>query len=393
MNKSDTFQSFVLGGFECSSHRRADGRRLDLIAGTHHDRWAASDYAQLRAHGIRAMRDGIRWHLVEPTPGSYDWSSFLPMLHAAHDAGVQVIWDLCHYGWPDDIDIWRPEFVDRFAHYAVEVARLIRDETGEVPIYCPINEVSFWSWAGGDKGRIHPLAYGRGWELKHQLIRATIATIELIRNIEPRSRFITAEPLINVVAHPDRPQDKEEAEAYRRAQFQTCDMLTGELWPGLGGRPEYLDIIGLNYYEKNQWYLGGENPEVIHPGSPHHRPLHDMLGEVYLRYGRPMLISETGAENDNRGPWLEAVCSEVDKALASQIPIEGVCLYPVLDYPGWDDDRHCSTGLLGMPDIHGHRPVYAPMASVLRRWQPHSRANSLRIAVDDLADTAPALSR
>lgn len=393
MHVSDTFQSFFLGGFECSSHRRADGRRLDLIDSTGHAQWVARDFAQLRAHGIRAMRDGIRWHLIEQPGGTYDWSSFLPMLHAANDAGVQVIWDLCHYGYPDHLDIWRPEFVDRFARYAVEVTRLIRDETGQVPIFCPINEISYWSWAGGDKALINPVAGQRGWELKHQLIRATIHAIELVRNIEPRTRFITAEPLINVVAHPDRPQDREEAENYRRAQFQTCDMLTGELWPGLGGKPEYLDIIGLNYYERNQWFLGDpEHPEVIHPGSPYHRPLHDLLGEVYLRYGRPMLLSETGAEGDDRAPWLESVCSEVNEALAAQIPIEGICLYPVLDYPGWENERHCPTGLLGNADIHGHRPVYAPLASVLKRWQPPSRVSSLRMA-DDLPESAPAYSR
>ena len=54
------FRSFFLGGFECSSHRRADGHRLDLIAGTRHDALALSDYEQLSQHGIGAARDGIR---------------------------------------------------------------------------------------------------------------------------------------------------------------------------------------------------------------------------------------------------------------------------------------------------------------------------------------------
>ena len=39
------------------------------------------------------------------------------MMHAARDTGVQVIWDLCHYGWPDDLDIFRPEFVRRFSAF------------------------------------------------------------------------------------------------------------------------------------------------------------------------------------------------------------------------------------------------------------------------------------
>ena len=39
------------------------------------------------------------------------------MLEAARDEGVQVIWDLCHYGWPDDLDIFSPQFVERFARF------------------------------------------------------------------------------------------------------------------------------------------------------------------------------------------------------------------------------------------------------------------------------------
>lgn len=150
------FNSFFLGGFECSSHSRQDGRRLDLLASTKHDRLAAQDYQQLAEYGIRAVRDGIRWHLIERSAGRYDWSSFLPMLHAARDGGVQVIWDLCHYGWPDEIDIWKPEFVERFARFAGAAARLVRDETDAVPFFCPINEISYFAWAGGtSRASIH----------------------------------------------------------------------------------------------------------------------------------------------------------------------------------------------------------------------------------------------
>jgi hypothetical protein len=104
--KSELFQSFFLGGFECSSHRRRDQRRLDLLAATRHDVNAGADYRALARHGITTVRDGLRWHLIETIPGHYDWSSFLPMLHAARDTGTQVIWDLLHWGWPDDLDIW-----------------------------------------------------------------------------------------------------------------------------------------------------------------------------------------------------------------------------------------------------------------------------------------------
>ena len=105
------FKSFWMAGFECSCHRRGDNRRLDLIAATEHDRWAAADYARARRLGIETVRDGTRWHRIERSPGRYDFSSLLPMVRAARDNGVQVIWDLCHYGWPEGLDVFRPEFV------------------------------------------------------------------------------------------------------------------------------------------------------------------------------------------------------------------------------------------------------------------------------------------
>src|SRR5690348_3560192 len=98
------FASFFMAGFECSTHPRRGGRRLDLLAATQHDRVARADCCRCRTAGLHAVRDGIRWHLVEPSAGQYDFSSVLPLLHAARAAGVEVLWDLFHYGWPDDLD-------------------------------------------------------------------------------------------------------------------------------------------------------------------------------------------------------------------------------------------------------------------------------------------------
>lgn len=366
MHHPSLFKSFFQGGFECSTHRRGDGRRLDLLVGTGHDRWPAEDYAALRHHGISTVRDGLRWHLIERTPGEYDWSSFLPQLRAANASGTQVIWDLCHYGWPDDLDIWRPGFVERFARFAAAAARLVREESDTLPFYSPINEISFWAWAGGDHAYFNPLGQGRGAELKHQLVRASIAAIEAIRAVEPRARFVQVDPAIHIRASNDRPGPQREAENARQAQFEAWDMLCGKAWPGLGGKPEYLDIIGINYYSDNQWYLGGPTIERSHPD---YRAFQGILAEIHQRYGRPLLVAETGAEGDLRGDWLRYVSEQVGIALQRGVPVEGICLYPVLDYPGWDDERHCPTGLLGFPDAEGRRELHAGLADELRLQQ------------------------
>ena len=54
------FESFFLGGFECSTHRLASGKRLDEIAFTYHDRFAREDYLRLHEQGIGTARDGLR---------------------------------------------------------------------------------------------------------------------------------------------------------------------------------------------------------------------------------------------------------------------------------------------------------------------------------------------
>ena len=362
MRKS-LFDSFLMAGYECSTHRRHDGRRLDMLEATGHARFAEQDYRQLASLGIRCARDGLRWHLIDRHPQGYDWSSFLPMFRAARAADIQVIWDLCHYGYPDDLDIWRPVFVERFARFAGATARLMREEGAEVAYFSPINEMSFWSWAGGEVAYFNPTARHRGEELKQQLVRATIAAIEAVREMLPQARFVQCDPLINVLPRSHRVEDIEAAEGHRLAQFDAWDLLTGRRWPGLGGREEYLDIIGANFYPQNQWYHDGGK---IDPEHRDFRPLAGMLSELYQRYRRPILIAETGAEDTRRVPWLRYICAQLQQARARGVPVEGVCWYPFLDYPGWDDDRYCPAGVFGYADNEGTRAAFHPLHSEMK---------------------------
>ncbi|WP_274630969.1 glycosyltransferase family 4 protein [Arvimicrobium flavum] len=359
------FASFIQGGFECSTHKRGDGQRLDLLAATGHDTHAAADFAQLAAYGMRTVRDGMRWHVIENRPGYYDWSSFLPMLRAAQAQPIQVIWDLMHYGWPDDLDIWSPAFVNRFAGYCAAAARFIRNETDAIPFYCPINEISFHAWGGGDAAYLNPYARGRGFELKVQLARGSIAAMNEILSVDPRARFVHCEPAINVAADPSRPHQRGQAEAARLAQFQAFDMIAGRCWPQLGGEVKLLDIVGLNYYHRNQWLFEGPPIAVGHPQSKRFRYF---LTETYARYGRPLLVAETGTEGDGRAAWFLMMVNEVAAARGAGVPVEGVCLYPVVDHVGWDDDRDCPSGLLSRR-LGGRREAHAPLAEAVQQWR------------------------
>ncbi len=356
-----TFASPVLGGWECSTHVRRDGRRLDLIAATGHDAHAAADYRQLARLGIRTMRDGVRWHLVD-RGGRWDFSSLTPMLEAARETATQVVWDLLHYGWPDGLDVWSPVFVDRFAAFAAAVGRHHREVTDAVPFWCPVNEISFHSWAGGDARYLNPFEAGRGFELKVQLARASIAAMHALLAVDPRARFVHAEPLI-AVHHADwtgRP--RHEAHGWHDAQFQAFDLIAGRMWPQIGGEPRFLDLVGANYYSNNQWIHGGPPIEM---DDPLYTPLSDLLFSLAARYHRPVLVAETGTEGARRAAWFGYVRAEVAKARARGVQVEGVCLYPVADHPGWDDDRACPNGLLGAVPKLGGRAVHEALAARL----------------------------
>jgi hypothetical protein len=362
----ELFQTFLQGGWECSTHVRHDGRRLDLIAATGHDTHAEADYRQLGDLGLATMRDGLRWHLIETTPGHYDFASWTPMLEAAQRSGTQVIWDLLHYGWPSGLDIWRPDFVERFVAFARAAALHRREVTDEVPFWCPVNEMSFQSWAGGDAAYLNPHARGRGFELKCQLARASIAAMEALRDVDPRTRFVHCEPMIAVHHDPATGRPSWEAEGYHNAQFQAFDLVSGRLWPILGGQEKFLDVVGVNYYWNNQWVHAGP---VIDMDHPRYSPLSDLLVAVYARYKRPVLIAETGTEGERRASWFRYVSSEVARARARGVPVEGICLYPIANHPGWDDDRDCPNGLLSAHPGPRGRVVHEPLAQEIQTFQ------------------------
>jgi hypothetical protein len=153
----------------------------------------------------------------------------------------------------------------------------------------------------------------------------------------------------------------------------------------LGGDEKYLDIIGVNYYPNNQWLCGETSfhPERwLDASDPQYRPLSSLLGEVYERYHRPLFIAETGTESDGRADWLRYIGGEVREALRLGIPIEGICLYPIVDFPGWGDDRHCETGLWGLADAQGHREIHHPLAEELLIQQKAIKDTRATIAHD-----------
>lgn len=355
------FKSFFMGGFECSTHRDATGRRLDLIASTRHDEFAEADYQRLLEKNIKTCRDGLRWHLIEQAPFQYDFSSLERQVTAARKTGIEVVWDLFHYGYPDDLNIFSPLFIERFASFCRASAEYLVAELGDDIFVCPINEISFFSWIAGHEGVFHPCKKRGGGRLKRQLVRSAIVGVRAIKSVAPRARVMMTDPAIHVVARSKSPSARRAAENYRRSQFEAFDMLTGLIEPELGGYPDVLDVIGLNYYFHNQWHYPSRRKIPV--GHEVYRPLSEILAEFDRRYQKPLVIAETGIEDDERPTWFRYVCEQAAIAATNGVDMNGVCLYPVVNHPGWADDRHCHNGLWDYPDDEGVREIYEPLAA------------------------------
>jgi hypothetical protein len=344
------FAGFVWAGFECATGLNRHGRWIDQVAATGHDRHADEDYGRLAALGIRTVRDAIRWPVVDAR-GRYDFTPVETLLRASERHGIEIVYDLFHFGYPREIDLFSEDFPDRFEAYCRAAARFVSARSAEPFAFTPVNEPSYFAWAAGDAALFAPHLRGRSWDLKVRLARAAIRGIEAIWDVCPGARIVNVDPVCRVVAPPGGPDLTSEVAGFNDgAVFQAWDMLAGRLLPELGGSPEHLGTVGMNYYWTNQW-------EVTRPGipladdDPRRLPLHEMVRVVWERYGADLAITETSHVGDNRGPWLRETARESARVLAEGIPLRGLCLYPILGMPEWHDESVWTR--MGLWDLGG----------------------------------------
>ena len=337
---NNPFSSFWMAGYECADHLNAFGNRVDFLHITGHYELIDHDYKMLNRFNFGTVREGLRWSQVEKTAYQYDWSTIREMMEKGRVHQIQQIWDICHFGFPDDLTPLHPMFARRFAAFCKAFVLFYRSiEPNKTLIVTPINEVSFLSWLGGDARGTSPYCWGQGWEVKYGLMRAYIEGIAAMREIDPSVRILTTEPLVQVVP-PINATDHQVSEATRvhNDQYQSVDILCGRICPELGGSREYLDILGFNFYYNNQWIVGQHDflPWANLQQDPRWRPLRSLLTEAYNRYQRPVAITETSHSGEDRPFWMEYVAQEAAEVIKNGTPLWGICIYPIIDRPDWD---------------------------------------------------------
>lgn len=384
--RATPFQSFWMGGFEGADHRNGHAQSLDPNARNGHRERLHEDYAALKAQGIHVVRESIGWRLFEE--GGQGLQAVQAQARIAAQHQLQVVWTLMHYGWPLRLDPFeRPEaFVEAFAAHCGQIAQALASIDGPAPLYQPINEISFLAWAASSTGLVHPnlpSSPERGMQLKRVLVRAALCAIDAIWRVAPAARIVHTDPLIHVEPPLGAgPQACAAAEEESQCQFEAWDMLSGRLAPELGGAPRYLDVIGVNYYHNNQWEQGTGTRLHWHLQDRRRQPFHQLATTLWRRYGRPLCITETGHVGEGRAAWLDDIAAEVMTCAAHGVPIAGLCLYPVIDRPDWQQTHawHHS-GLWDVPGADAGdfmRHLCQPYAVRLRHWQHVLEGRSLR---------------
>tara|TARA_R110002012_G_scaffold176161_1_gene341027 strand:- start:2453 stop:3586 length:1134 start_codon:yes stop_codon:yes gene_type:complete len=328
------FQTFFMGGFECADHINRSGERVNLLKETAHDLRALEDYQLLSEIGIRVVREGICWSQVERSPNVYDFTEIYQRMHAAERAGMQQIWDLIHFGYPDDLSPTHPKFCERFVGLCRAFAEFYKQYSKQQLFVVPINEISFLSWHSGDVRGTVPFAVNSGWDIKYHLCKAAILGIQALKESDPCCRIIIVEPLIEI--HPNDTISAEYLLEINTNQFQAMDILAGRICPELGGKEEYMDILGFNYYWNCQWEAFAEPLDWPDPNQ-RRTPVRDLLATAYYRYRKPIFLSETGHIGSGRTDWLKEITAECMAVQEFGIPFWGICIYPVTDRPDWDD--------------------------------------------------------
>lgn len=348
------FNTFFIGGYECADMINNRGKRVDLLKKTFHDVRIEEDYALLAAAGINTVREGIRWSVVEKEPNQYDFFEVRHRIAAAQKWGIQQLWDVCHFGYPDGLTPMHPQFIERFVAVCKAFVKLHRSATADPLIITPINEISFLSRLGGDVAGTVPFLRRSGALIKYQLCKAAIKGIEAIKELEPDAQIMLVEPLICIHAKEGKRMTKR-IKQYNEGQFEAMDMITGRKNPELGGHPDYLNLAGFNYYYNNQWEHCGrklcwksERARCDFPG---------WLTAAANRYNKPVVLSETGHFKEDRALWMEHITEDCITIMNNGIDLRGICIYPVLDRPDWDTLHYIDCGIWGYHPKNGARSV------------------------------------
>jgi len=225
--------------------RGDDGRalRFSNTRATGHVGRVADDYRRARRLGLTRFRDTILWDEARRAP-DYAW---LDQLAALSRGQTELV--LNHYGLPEWITeemFWSDGAAEAMRELAFQVARRYRG--GAFRSYNLGVELGIWTdWIAAPQCRQWPFGGRDWWAVYRQTSAIPIAIAAGLKAGDPACRTALSEPwgwgempyadqarpFATVLGRPDAVADDNECFTWQQ------------------GRPELLDIVGLNIYFEN----------------------------------------------------------------------------------------------------------------------------------------------
>ena len=272
----------LLAGFDPGFVRNGT---MSLLKATRHtaDDRQGIHYGMLRALGISRARDGF------PVFGE----SKFGRLRAAESAGMDVIWDACHF------DLWHePSMVEHFGW----IGKATRGRPVKI---CPMNEPS-----------IVPMMSADRWS-QDFAVQMALVCIETVLVWNPFATFVSVD-VVN---------------GGGEEQYRATDALVGT------GK---ISTVGINYYPHD---AQAPLSDVIEATWKRYG-LPVLVSETSWHDGHAGQAAAFPQIRNKRG-WLEHCLQNAALAKRNGAVVDGICWYPITDMPSWDVDGEVwSNGLI-----------------------------------------------
>ena len=342
--------------------------RIDEYQWTQHDKFWRDDF-KLAAKdlGCRWLRYSLCWHLIEPSPGVYDWSWADERINYARELGINLIIDLVHFGTPT----WLPDaFGD--VEFPAALERFSREfgkrYSGVVRSVCPVNEPLITALFSGDVGLWPP--HGRGlmsyMAILSRTSQAICRSVRALRETMSSVEIVLCDAL-EFASAVENCETCENLDLIKRIQDDVVlrngrrhiviDLITGRIdrehplkpWLEKNGfaaadlnwflrNAIEIDVLGLDYYCHSEMEL--------YPCGDHHRQrvperlagLHKTVRDYWDRYHIPIMITETNAYGDDvkRREWLNFTVEDIKRLRAEGVRVIGYTWWPLIDHLDWD---------------------------------------------------------
>jgi hypothetical protein len=400
----------VATGIECSAPRIAGGVRVDELRKTGHwDRYD-DDLALVADMGIRYVRYGIPFHVVDADPSARDWHWTDAALEACRRHGIEPIVDLLHFGVPDDLcGVGDPALPDRFARYADAFAR----RYPWVRWYTPVNEPLVCSIFSAGLGWWNERLRSDGGVVAavDAMSAAQALGMDAVRQHRPDAVFVLSDACESYAA--DEPAAEPRAAFLNERRFVAWELALGRRpsspivgWlerHGVGdARLDWFarvgndagTVIGLDYYRGNEWRVLADGRTAP---ARRRRGFARLARDYHDRLGLPFMLSETNIAGPLTDRWLAEVWDDALVLRAEGRPIRGVCWYGFIDHVDWDSQLRLDRGIAnpcGLVDLdrrpHGWGLTYRALALAAREGTlaPLGSTASRRYRREDAAGVA-----